>query len=166
MFSSSLVFDFTQEQIPEYFKMLNSSPLTGDPNASRAKKTGKQSGLTSTRNTPELLVEEITATGRGEGSTKASEEAEQMHLRRFGTCCFTGGKAIGTRGTDRAYPLEMGLDILTSARRHLARSYERGPWKVSAHHLSEGNAPALGSQPLTHLLSSLGSSTAADGALE
>lgn len=89
-----------------------------------------------------------------------------MHLRRLGTCCFTGGKSIRMRGTERAYPLENGLDILTSARRHLARSYERGPWKVSAHHLTEGNAPAFGSQPLTHLLSSLGSNTATDGALQ
>lgn len=104
--------------------------------------------------------------GRNEGSTNASEEAEQTHLHRLGRGCFTGGKAIGTRGTERAYLLENGLDILTSARRHLARSYERGPWKVSAHHLTEGNTPAFGCQPLTHLLSSLGSNTTTDGTLQ
>lgn len=81
-------------------------------------------------------------------------------------CCFTGKEAIGTRGTARAYPAERGLSILTTAGGHLARSYERGPWEISAHHLAEGDAPALGGQPLTHLLSSLGSNATADGTLQ
>lgn len=57
------------------------------------------------------------------------------------------------------------LHILTAARGHLAGSQERGPRKIPARGLAEGDAPALGRQPLTHLLSPLGSDTTADRAL-
>lgn len=85
---------------------------------------------------------------------------------RLETCCFMGNKVTRMRGTEWVFPLEHGLYILTIARRHLARSHKRGPWKVSAHHLTERHASAFGCQPLTHLLSSLGSNTTADRTLQ
>lgn len=66
-------------------------------------------------------------------------------------------------------PSEQGaqnLHILTAARGHLAGSQERGPRKIPARGLAEGDAPALGRQPLTQLLPPLGSHPAADRALE
>lgn len=70
------------------------------------------------------------------------------------------------RWTESAYPVKRGRSILTPAHRHLARPHERGPRKMPAHRLAEGDAPAFGCQPLTHLLSSLGSDTTSDRTLQ